>query len=91
MHAHAASISISKIPKCGRLFIHCMQGLPAKYSSKNDEYVRAAEGGPHAQSIEEIDKLLLEAGLQLPETDIEQINGISLTVQTGHSGDDIEW
>ena len=43
------------------------------------------------RSIEEIDKLLLEAGLQLPETDIEQINGISLTVQTGHSGADIEW
>ena len=44
-----------------------MQGLPANDLSKNGEYVRAAEGGPHAQSIEEIDKLLFEAGLQLPE------------------------
>ena len=75
MHAHAASISISRIPKCGHLLFHCIQGLPARYLSKNDEYVRAAEGGPHVRSIEEIDKLLLEAGLQLPETDIEQING----------------
>lgn len=34
--------------------------------AKNDEYIRAAEQEPQRQSIEEIDRLLLEAGLQLP-------------------------
>lgn len=42
------------------------QGLPENYLAKNDEYIRAAEQEPQRQSIEEIDRLLLEAGLQLP-------------------------
>ncbi|BDA51315.1 Serine/threonine-protein kinase SAPK3 [Coccomyxa sp. Obi] len=43
------------------------QGLPENYLAKNDEYIRAAEQEPQRQSIEEIDRLLLEAGLQLPK------------------------
>lgn len=34
--------------------------------AKNDEYIRAVEQDPERQSVEEIDRLLIEAGLQVP-------------------------
>ncbi|CAL8466327.1 g5863 [Coccomyxa elongata] len=54
------------------------QGLPENYLAKNDEYIRAAEQEPQRQSIEEIDRLLLEAGLQLPKPSVLHTSGVTL-------------
>jgi hypothetical protein len=43
-----------------------MQGLQSDYLSSNDLHVRASKEQTPPQSIEDIDRILLEAGLQLP-------------------------
>lgn len=49
-----------------RMVLPACQGLPENYLAKNDEYIRAVEEDPELQSIEEIDRLLVEAGFQVP-------------------------
>lgn len=63
------------------------------YLSQNDQYIRAAEDNPPKQSIEEIDRLLLEAGLQLEDPEEEHLDIAKLVLDNGKhiSGDVLEW
>lgn len=42
-----------------------VQGVPADYFGRNEEYVQASKHAPRRQSIEEIDSLLWEAAQPL--------------------------
>ena len=68
-----------------------LQGLPPNYLAKNEEHIRAAEQEPEKQSIEDIDCLLLEAGLQLQTCQEENIDGQNIKADDDYRAPIIEW
>ena len=54
----------------------CKKGLPEGYLARNDNFIGKAEDRPPRQSIEDIDKLLAEAGLLLSKPEADDGNGM---------------
>lgn len=86
---------------CLRLVV---QGLPPNYLSANEKYINASTDLTRPQSVEEMDAILLQAGLQVMQR--EQSNGSQSNASTSTSaappggqnqgngrahGEDMEW
>lgn len=63
-----------------------VQGLPADYLSINDKYVRASSSQMRSQSIEDIDRILIAAGLR--PTQSSHTNGQTTGAATDAASND---